>query len=186
MKGAVMADTSTTAGVARSSGIDALFQYPLMTALFERRTRRIARGTSVMANDLSHTSTNAPKPLSALEEAVLIVSTGLTGSVTHDGPLQIPTGGNELGTPFVNALGRSASSPDNSQSTSFFMINDEGIFLLKRLEGEDALNILGGLPPDKTDWADADWLAAADAVKVKLYDGRLEFPRQFPYYLGWN
>ena len=181
-----MADTSTTAGVARSSGIDALFQYPLMTALFERRTRRIARGTSVPANGLSHTSTNAPKPLSALEEAVLIVSTGLTGSVTHDGPLQIPSGGNELGTPFVNALGRSASSPDNSQATTFFMINDEGIFLLKKLEGESALNVLSGLPPDHADWADADWLAAADAVKVKLYDGRLEFPRQFPYYLGWN
>jgi hypothetical protein len=186
MKGGAMADISTPAKVARGSGIDALFQYPLMTALFERRTRRIARGTSVLANGLSHTSTNAPKPLSALEEAVLIVSTGLTGAVTHDGPLQIPTGGDELGTPFVYALGRSASSPDNSQATSFFMINDEGIFLLKRLEGEEALKVLGDLPPDKSDWADADWMAAANAVKVKLYDLRLEFPRQFPYYLGWN
>jgi hypothetical protein len=181
-----MADTVTDGKVSRSSGIAALFQYPLMSALFDRRTRRIARGTSVLANGLSHTSTNAPAPLSALEEAVLIVSTGLTGSVTHDGPLQIPTGGNELGTPFVNALGRAASSPDNSQATSFFMINDEGIFLLKQLEGEEALNMLGGLPPDKADWADSDWLAAASAVKVKLYDQRLEFPRQFPYYLGWN
>jgi hypothetical protein len=42
------------------------------------------------------------------------------------------------------------------------------------------------LPPDKADWADADWLAAAQAVKVKLFDQRLDFPRQFPYYLGWN
>ncbi|HEY3626974.1 MAG TPA: hypothetical protein VGL00_11835, partial [Terracidiphilus sp.] len=181
-----MADTSSPVKAARSAGIEALFQYPLMSALFDRRTRRIARGTSVLANGLSHTSTNAPAPLSALEEAVLIVSTGLTGSVMHDGPLQIPTGGNELGTPFVNALGRSSSSPDNSQSTTFFMINDEGIFMLKKLEGEEALGVLGGLPPDKADWADADWLAAAQAVKVKLYDQRLEFPRQFPYYLGWN
>jgi hypothetical protein len=135
---------------------------------------------------LSHTSTNAPAPLSPLEEAVLIVSTGLTGSVTHDGPLQIPGGGNELGTPFLNALGRSASSPDNSQATTFFMINDEGIWLIKRLEGQQALDVLGGLPPNKSDWMDADWLAAAQAVKAKLYDQRLEFPRQFPYYLGWN
>jgi len=179
-----MADPAIPA--TRSSGIDALFQYPLMSALFNRRTRRIARGTSVLADGLSYTSTNAPAPLSALEEAVLIVSTGLTGSVTHDGPLQIPTGGVELGTPFLSALGRAASSPDNSQATTFFMINDEGIFLLKRLEGEDALNLLSSLPPDHADWADADWLAAAQAVKVKLYDQRLEFPRQFPYYLGWN
>lgn len=181
-----MADPTSPAKPARNPGIEALFQYPLMSALFDRRTRRIARGTSVLANGLSHTSTNAPAPLSALEEAVLIVSTGLTGSVMHDGPLQIPTGGNELGTPFVNALGRSASSPDNSQATSFFMINDEGIFLLKKLEGEQALTLAADLPPDKADWADSDWLAAAQAVKVKLYDQRLEFPRQFPYYLGWN
>jgi hypothetical protein len=181
-----MADNRSDATAARNPGLDALFQYPLMSAMFDRRTRRIARGTSVLANGLSHTSTNAPAPLSALEEAVLIVSTGLTGSVQHDGPLDIPTGGRELGTPFVNALGRSASSPDNSQATTFFMINDEGIFLLKKLEGQEALQLLGGLPPDKADWADTDWLAAAQAVKVKLYDQRLEFPRQFPYYLGWN
>lgn len=181
-----MADTRSEVKEIRSSGIDALLQYPLMSALSDRRTRRIARGTSLLANGLSHTSTNAPAPLSALEEAVLIVSTGLTGSVTHDGPLEIPTGGNELGTPFVYALGRSASSPDNSQASSFFMINDEGIFLLKRLKDETALNVLGDLPPNKADWADSDWLAAAQAVRVKLYDQRLEFPRQFPYYLGWN
>ncbi len=165
----------------RNPGLDALFQYPLMSALFNRRTRRIARGTSLLSDGLSHTSTNAPAPLSPLEEAVLIVSTGITGSVTPDGPLQIPGGGDELGTPFLNALGRSASSPDNSQATTFFMINDEGIWLIKRLEGQQALDVLGGLPPNK-----ADWLAAAQAVKVKLYDQRLEFPRQFPYYLGWN
>jgi hypothetical protein len=181
-----MADSNPDPKRARSSGLDALFQYPLMSAIMDRRTRRIARGTSLVSDGLSHTSTNAPAPLSALEEAVLIVSTGVTGSVTHDGPLQIPGGGDELGTPFVNALGRSASSPDNSQATSFFMINDEGIWLLKKLEGHDALNVLGALPPNKSDWADADWLAAANAVKVKLYDQRLEFPRQFPYYLGWN
>lgn len=181
-----MAQTSSPTNAARSAGLDSLFQYPLMSALFNRRTRRVARGTSIMAGDLSYTSTNSPAPLSALEEAVLIVSTGMTGFVMHDGPLQIPTGGNELGTPFVNILGRSASSPDNSQATTFFMINDEGIFLIKRLAGEEALNAFKGLPPDKADWSDADWIAVAQAVKVKLYDKRLEFPRQFPYYLGWN
>ena len=181
-----MAAGNPTPGPSRSAGIDALFQYPLMSAIFNRRTRRIARGTSLQSDGLSYTSNNAPAPLSALEEAVLIVSIGLTGSVMHDGPLQIPTGGLELGTPFLNALGRSASSPDNCHATSFFMINDDGIFLLKKPEGHDALNLFGSLPPDKADWADADWLAAAQAVKVKLYDQRLEFPRQFPYYLGWN
>ncbi|HEY1985142.1 MAG TPA: hypothetical protein VGG85_07020 [Terracidiphilus sp.] len=181
-----MADCNSDPIKTRSSGLESLFKYSLMSAIVERRTRRIARGTSLVSDGLSHMSTNSPAPLSPLEEAVLIVSTGLTGSVTHDGPLQIPGGGSELGTPFLNALGRAASSPDNSQATTFFMINDEGIWLIKRLEGQQALDVLGGLPPDKADWGDADWLAAARAVKLKLYDQRLEFPRQFPYYLGWN
>jgi hypothetical protein len=170
----------------RNPGLEALFRYPLMSALTERRTRRISRGTSVLASGLSYTSSNAPAPLSPVEEAVLIVSSGLTAPTMEDGPLQIPGGGAELGTPFMNVVGRSASSADNSQATSFFMINDEGIWLLKKLSGKDGLALLGSLPPSRADWSDADWIAAAAAVKVKLFDKRLEFPRQFPYYLGWN
>ena len=108
-------------------GLKDLLGYPLMSAFRERRTRRIARGVSVNAGPLSHTSTNAPAPLTPLEEAVIIVSTGLTGPVMHDGPLKRPDGGDEFGSPFYNLVGRTMSSPDNSQATSFFLINDDGI-----------------------------------------------------------
>lgn len=167
-------------------GLSDLLRYPLMSALSERRTRRIARGTSVDAGALSHTSTNPPAPLSPLEEAVLIVSTGLTGPVIHDGPLKRPDGGDELGSPFLNVVGRTASSPDNGHATSFFLINDAGIFLLKRPNDRAGLQLLGSLPAKWEDWTEADWLRAADAVKVQVSDTRLEFPRRFPYYLGWN
>jgi len=163
--------------------LDALFKYPLMSALATRRTRRVARGPSIAAGALSHTSTNRPAPLTPLEEAILVVSSGLTGAVMHDGPLQIPGGGVELGTPFMHVLGRSASSPDNAQATTFFLINDEGIWLIKRLTEREALK---GVPPRWEDWSEADWIAAANLVKHKLTDERLEFPRKFPYYLGWN
>ena len=74
-------------------GLEDLLRYPLMSAFRERRTRRIARGVSVSAGSLSHTSSNDPAPLTALEEAVIIVSTGVTGPVMHDGPLKRPDGG---------------------------------------------------------------------------------------------
>jgi hypothetical protein len=167
-------------------GLSDLLSYPLMSALAERRTRRIARGMSLSAEGLSHTSTNQPAPLSPLEEAVLVVSTGLTGPVMHDGPLKRPDGGDELGSPFLNVVGRTASSPDNGHATSFFLINDDGVWLLKRPRDREALQLLGGLPPKWADWTEADWLSAADAVKVRVLDKRLEFPRRFPYYLGWN
>ncbi len=167
-------------------GLQALFDYPLMSAIRERRTRRVSRGTSVTGDKLGHTSTNSPAPLSPLEEAILVVATGLTGSVQHDGPLQLPSGGPEIGTPFMNILARSGSSADNAQATSFFMINDEGIWLIKHPRGRDALHIFNGLPPSWADWQESDWLAVASAVKVKLFDQRLEFPRRFPYYFNWN
>src|SRR5215471_8430989 len=109
---------ASTTQPTRNPALDALFNYPLMSAITDRRTRRIARGTSLLSDGLSYASSNPPQPLSPLEEAILVVSTGLVGQQTmHDGPLQIPGGGTECGTPFMNILSRSASSPDNSQAT---------------------------------------------------------------------
>src|SRR5688500_17883492 len=77
----------------RHPGLAKLFRYPLMSAIAERRSRRISRGMSLNAAGLSHASSNAPAPLSPLEEAVLVVSTGLTGATMHDGPLETADGG---------------------------------------------------------------------------------------------
>ena len=167
-------------------GLTDLLRYPLMSALAERRTRRIAQGVSLSAAALSHTSTNQPKPLSELEEAVLIVSTGLTAPVMHDGPLKKPDGRDELGSPFDHVIGKTASSPDNAHATSFFLINDKGIFLIKTPRDRDAQQLLGSLPPQWDQWSEDDWIRVANAVKVQISDSRLEFPREFPYYLGWN
>ena len=49
---------------------------------------------------------NAPRRLEPLEEAILIVTTGLTGVVMHDGPLKKPSGAPEdLGTMFCQRAG---------------------------------------------------------------------------------
>jgi len=163
-----------------------LFAYPFMSCLVERRTRRVARGTSIDAGALSYTSQNRPAPLSKLEEAILIVSTGVTGLSTHDGPLEKPGSDKELGTPFLNIVARAASSADNCQATIYFVINDDGVFLLREQKGRAALDLLKHLPPRWSDWKEEDWLCAAESVKIRVSDRRVEFPREFPYYLGWN
>lgn len=167
-------------------GLDDLFTYPFMSCLAERRTHRIARGTSIRAGPLSYESSNEPAPLSAIEEAILIVSTGAIGLTTHDGPLVRPDGADELGTPFLNVVARTASSPDNSQATTFFMINDDGIWLIGQPKGKEALAFLSDLPPHWAQWTEKQWVQAADAVKVRISSRRLDFPRDYPYYLGWN
>jgi hypothetical protein len=167
-------------------GLTELFRYPLMSAIAGRRSRRVSRGTSIAAGDeLSHQSTNAPAPLSALEEAVLVVTTGLTGFLMHDGPVG---GGGELGTGsyFMQTRARAAASPDNTQPTSFFLVNDGGVFLIKKLTRQEALKLLAEVPPRWSDWSEGDWLAAAQAVTQRVFNERLQFPRQFPYYHMWN
>ena len=104
----------------------------------------------------------------------------------HDGPLTKPTGKPELGTPFLHVAGRAGSSADNAQASAMFMINDEGVWIIKRPQGREAMDLLAGLPPRWEDRTEADWLAYAGAVKRKVYDQRFEFPREWPYYLGWN
>ncbi len=160
-----------------------LFTYPLTSALQDRRTRRVAQGVSLAHG---YQSPNPPAPLTALEEAVLIASTSVTGAVLHDGPLEKPSGAEELGTMFLEVAGRAASSADNSQATSFFMINDEGVWLIRRPRGREALDLLRSMPPRWEDRTEADWLAFARQVKVKVHDERMAFPREWPYYLGWN
>jgi hypothetical protein len=170
-----------------SARLRTFFEYPLIQAINERRTRRLARGQSLLAAELSHSSQNEPHPLDPLEEAILIVSTGLTGAAMHDGPLKKPDGSPEdLGSMFSNIIARSGPSADNCQATSFFMINDEGVWIIRPPKGKKAVEAIASRPRSWLDWSEDDWIAAADSVKVKIYDDRMEFPREFPNYIGWN
>ena len=66
------------------------------------------------------------------------------------------------------------------------MINDEAIWLIERPREQAAIDLFRDIPPRWEDRTEADWLAYANAVKRKVHDGRFEFPREWPYYLGWN
>ncbi len=171
---------------AQHAGLRDLFSYSVAACFQDRRTRRVAQGVSLKAGEMSYESANDASPLTPLEEAILIASTGPTGAVMHDGPIDKPDGGKELGTPFLHVTGRAASSADNAQATSLFMINDEGIWLIKRPQEREAMELFREIPPRWEDRTEDDWISYANAVKRKVYDGRFEFPREWPFYLGWN
>ena len=158
-------------------GFQTAAQYPLLRAIFERRSRRIPRGLkSVPAGSLTYTSNDEPQPLTPLEEAVLIAVTGATGITMPDRPFQDEKGNRILGSPNLTMAGRAAGSPDNAQAAHFFLINDTGTYFLRQLgppEGEFRLT------PDTL-------IERAERSKQLLFRGRLEFPREFPYYLDSN
>lgn len=159
------------------AGFEAMSKYPLFEALHKRRSRRISLGIhSVSAGDNSYSSNAAPQPLSELEEAVLISATGLTGLTLPDRPFEALSGEKILGTPNLNFVGRAAGSTDNCQATTFFLLNDSGTYYLKRLS-----NI------DPTEPVTPDLLVQrVRESKVRIFDKRLDFPREFPYYLDSN
>jgi hypothetical protein len=164
----------------RHKGLEKALNYPLFSAMFNRRSRRISAGLeSVPAGTLTYTSSEKPQPLSALEEAMLIAATGTTGVTMPDGPFQTPTGKPLLGSPLMNLNGRAASSPDNAQGTHFVLFNDSGTYLLKQPDDVDPFFLEGELTPDKL-------IAYTERCKVKLLDKRLDMPREFPCYLGRN
>jgi len=153
--------------------------YPLWDALFKRRTRRVARGTSFKSGAFTFQSRQEPQPLSGLEEAMLIAATGITGLALADNPYQTERGKPLFGTPLIEVRGRSAGSPDNAQSTRFFMWNDDGTYFLRAPEDR--------IPaPDVATMTADELVAYVERFKVKIRDGRLDFPRAFPSYASGN
>jgi len=160
-------------------GFNAAREYALWDAIFGRRSRRVAAGAAFRSGTFSFQSALEPQPLSRLEEAFLIAATGITGLAFADNPYETSDGKPLLGTPLMEATGRAAGSPDNAQSTHFFMWNDEGTYLLKRPDGPTPRGDVRTMSAD-------DLIAHAERCKIKIQDGRVDFPRAFPAYASGN
>jgi hypothetical protein len=174
-------EQSGTTGLTASThpGLADLFRRPLLNTVWRRRTHRVSRGAKVSAGTMTYTSSHAVRPLTELEEAVLIAITGTTGLTMPDRPFEDPDDGTPImSKPNLTMAGRTAGSPDNAQGTHFFLINDSGTYFLRRL------------PPAPDEPFDAETLVArAHRAKVKVLDHRLDVApgkRDFPAYLDSN
>jgi hypothetical protein len=153
--------------------------YPLLSAIFNRRSRRICKGLrEINAGSHSYRSEQEPQPLSPLEEAMLIAVTGVTGVNLPDRPFQDEKKQFILGTPNLSFRGRAAGSTDNSQPTFFFLINDSGTYFLRHLKPDEVRAEAPSTPEEM--------IRRAELSKMRVLDKRLDFPRRFPYYLDSN
>jgi hypothetical protein len=157
------------------AGLESLAQRPLLTALMQRRTHRVSRGSSVEAGSMTYTSSSPRAPLTELEEAILIAITGCTGLTMPDRPFNDPRNHEPImAKPNLHMAGRTAGSPDNAQGTHFFLINDSGTYYLRKLPPPDDGQSL--FDPEAL-------LARARMAKVRLLDHRIDVPtgnRDFP------
>jgi hypothetical protein len=160
------------------NGFEFASQYPLTTALFRRRTHRLAVGLrEVRAGSLTYRSDQPPQPLNELEEAMLIASVGTTGFTLPDRPYEDEHGKPILASPNIDSMmGRAAGSPDNARATHFFLINDSGTYFLRQIKD----------PTEDYSWTPENLIRLANKSKVRVLDRRLDLPRKFPYYLDSN
>ncbi len=115
-------------------------QYPLLTALRERRSRRFGLGMKMPAGPLAFQSRYPAQPLTEAEEAALVFAAcGITGHALADLCYAKGEGGNIMG----GLVARTIASGDGLQTVALIVINDEATWLIRRPRELPASSIFG-------------------------------------------
>ncbi|MEZ0310455.1 MAG: hypothetical protein ACAI38_01690, partial [Myxococcota bacterium] len=156
----------------------------LLAAMFARRSQRFATGGEMpggKANPLAFKSAVAPMPLTLNEEAAIAMSAiAITGYANAELPLHSGPDGN--GGVLTTLVGRAVASPDAAHSVALFVINDEGVWFVRRpqnlseAEVREQLRLLG----------EGKVVEAYQALRVKIADGRRGVPRNTQHTPSFN
>ena len=161
-------------------GIDGA--WPLFDTMFKRRSRRFSAGAQIPGGATEFVSSKLPMPLDETEEAFLVwAATGVTGQVLADLPFRDDDGQDAGGNTILTWRGLTYASPCASHETRLFYWNDEGTYFVK-YENVDPTKVLEF--EDKSDWEKV--LRFARASRVKLFDGRPQFPHERGVMLPFN
>jgi hypothetical protein len=163
-------------------GVASALSYPFFEAVLNRRSRRFSMGAEITGGPTKYKSAHNPVPLDELEEALLVqAATGMSGMALGDMPA-VDAEGRDIGTnTLARFIGRTWPSPCASHDTELIFWNDEGTYVAKFKE----------LTPSKIrEFETLDdkerLLATFRAAKHKLFDGRPQYPRQYPVMLPFN
>ncbi|RDI62897.1 hypothetical protein [Nocardia pseudobrasiliensis] len=156
-----------------------LAEFPLLDAIYGRRSRRFPVGGAIPAGPLAFTSRQPPQPLSDLERAIVLNTVaGWTGwhfGISHH-PGYAPAWPNYNG----SATGRTFGSAAGFHTSEFFFTDDSGTYFLPTRDA----------PPDRVyaegEGAAEDQLNALLSRVIRLSDSRIHIPREEPYLEGHN
>jgi hypothetical protein len=161
-----------------------LAHYSLLDALLVRRSRRFGKGMRLNGGPLAYESAHEPAPLSLVEEAVLaFAACGITGyamgELPYDtGDVAEAGGGNII----MNFVGRTVFSADAAHLVTVFVLNDDGVWLLKRPQDHPRLEV-----PELVEAARKHrWVDLYEKSRVRLADRRLDVPREPPFVPPFN
>lgn len=139
---------------------------------------------SLNGGPLAYDSTHTPQPLSLEEEAALaFTGCGITGFALAELPYEtgdLPEAGSgNIMTYFVD---RTVASGDAMHNTTLFVINDEGVWMLKRPQGHHRDEIA-----DLSQAAREHRLVDLyEKSRVHVAEGRHDVPRELPFVAPFN
>jgi len=174
------------------AGYREALNYPLFSALYNRRARRFGLGMEIPEGPTAYKSRHKPMPLSDLEECLLIAAGyGISGFCLGDGPfipspygpgrdekLEYHDGG---ATALMSVIGRTFPSSGATHGTVLFYSDDKGLFMVD----------LRGVRPEKMNmYREPDdmelQLSIIKEHTVKLSDARLDIPNVQPVMFASN
>ncbi len=159
-------------------------RYPLLDALIERRSRRFGKGMYLDGGPLAYRSGRPPQPLTMDEEAALaFAACGITGHALAELPYQ---SGEEAesgsGNILIHLTGRTVASGDAVHCVIVFVINDDGVWMLKRPQdfprGEIAALAQQGRAHR--------FVELYEKSRVRIAAERLDVPRHLPFVPAFN
>lgn len=167
-----------------ASRLDNVHRFPLITALLNRRSRRVAHGATLNGGGLAYQSQEAPTPLTEAEQALLaFAACGITGTTFGDLPFQSgsqPEAGH--GNILMHLVGRTVASGDASHAITMFVMDDNGAYLLRRPQQIPATELAELMDATYRQ----EWVELYRRNRIKIADHRLEVPREIPFTLPFN
>jgi hypothetical protein len=159
--------------------LEQLAAFPLVEALYGRRSRRFALGDEIPDGPLAYKSEHEPFPLTDLERMlVLSAMGGTTGwhySITRHARYA-PHASNYAG----GAAGRTFPSAAGFHTAELFFTDDSGVYFFPTRDA-------GALVDPATDELTPELMVERHAELVrKLSESRLHLPREEPYLEGHN
>lgn len=161
--------------------LERLATFPLLDALFGRRSRRFGVGMSIPDGPLAFNSKHPPKPLSEIERSLIIaIGAGLSGwnlGIPHTEAGAPDTGCNYT----VRPIGRTFPSGAATEGSELLIADDSGTYItrfreldpsaIREYRGQSDLGRLLGIVRDHT---------------VKIGTERPDLPRKYPYVSAHN
>ena len=166
-------------GTAETEALKELAAFPLLEALYGRRSRRFALGSEIHDGPLAYRSQHEPIPLTELERMlVLSAMGGTTGwhySITRHARYA-PYVSNYAG----GAAGRTFPSAAGFHTAELFFTDDSGVYFFPTRDA-------GALVDPATETITPQLMVERHQERLrKLSEGRLYLPAEEPYLEGHN